>query len=326
MRTKHFTDTIEKLIRPEIRNTALLLGNGINNYKGHDTSWNRLLIDLADEHISTGNDYVKILNENSISYPEFFDMVDLSRREPTINLELKRKLTEGISNWRPREFHSNWVSKFQEIDRPILTTNFDYLLEKSAINISKFILEHSKDNRFRPLSFKTDPKRREYNYYYPWRSYYSNKEIKDCLNEFAIWHIHGFCDYEKSIRMGLSDYMGIVEKARKVVYKSRGNPFNDNKNYHNWIGRNTWLDIFFNNNLLIVGLGLDVQEVSLRWLLIVREKLFNKRGIRKKTWYLLNEEYDVMLKGKELLFNKLNIEIIRASASKDIYENLPDLL
>jgi hypothetical protein len=129
--------------------------------------------------------------------------------------------------------------------------------------------------------------------------------------------------------MGLSDYMGIVEKSRRILYKTTGNPFKSFDNLNNWIGRNTWLDIFLNNNILIVGLGLEVQEVSLRWLLIVREKLYKKyenQGIRKKTWFILNEEYDLMPEGKRLFFEKLNIEIIPAAKSEDIYMSLPTLI
>lgn len=329
MQPNKFSSKIQETIHPEIQNTALLLGNGINNYNGGSSSWNNLLINLAKEHISKNGDFKKILEEKSVSYPEFFDLVDLSIKDPTINLELKKRLAKGILKWKPQDVHKDWVSKFRGINRPILTTNFDYLLEMADEDIRGFIQSNSRKERFSPLNFKIDPKKREYNYYYPWRSYYSNRTISDCNNDFAIWHIHGFCDFVKSIRMGLSDYMGIVEKSRRILYKTTGNPFKSFDNLNNWIGRNTWLDVFLNNNILIVGLGLEVQEVSLRWLLIVREKLYKKyenQGIRKKTWFILNEEYDLMPEGKRLFFEKLNIDIIPAAKSEDIYMSLPTLI
>ncbi|MBN2156816.1 MAG: SIR2 family protein [Candidatus Lokiarchaeota archaeon] len=329
MSVDDFTSVIRDTINPEIKNTALILGNGINNFCDRNNSWNNLLIDLARKNVSKKADYKKILEDKSVSYPEFFDLVDLSREPPSINLELKKRLAAGISRWKPQKAHNMWVSKFMEIDRPILTTNFDYLLELSDNRIESYIKSKSQDKRFSPLNFKIPQAKREFTTFYPWRSYYSDRIIRDCNREFAIWHIHGFCDYVRSIRMGLSDYMGIVEKSRKLLYKSSGNPFKDFTSMNNWIGKNTWLDVFLNNNLLIVGLGLEVQEVSLRWLLIIREKLFKKyeeRGIRKKTWFILNEEYDSMLEGKKLFFEKLNIEIIYAKKSEYIYDILPTII
>lgn len=329
MSANDFTAFIRNTINPEIENTALILGNGINNYCNQNNSWNKLLIDLAKRNVSKKADYKRILEDKSVSYPEFFDLVDLSGEPPSINLELKKRLAVGINRWKPQKIHNVWVSKFMEIDRPILTTNFDYLLEFSNSRIEDFIKSQSQKRRFSPLNFEIPPAKREFTSYYPWRSYYSDRRIKDCNREFAIWHIHGFCDYVRSIRMGLSDYMGIVEKSRKLLYKSSGNPFKNFGSINKWIGRNTWLDVFLNNNLLIVGLGLEVQEVSLRWLLIIREKLFKKyeeQGIRKKTWFISNEEHDSMLEGKKLFFEKLNIEIIYAKKSEYIYDILPTII
>jgi len=325
------SEFIKKDLNPNLSQTAFLLGNGINNHCETTSSWKNLLIDLAHKHIDNRNDFKKILEDNSVSYPEFFDLIQLSRKNKFIPIDyksIKKSISDGFKIWMPQPTHTIWTEKMIELNRPVLTTNFDFLLELSTLQIKDFILKKQSDNkRFTPLSIKNKGGKREFNDFYPWRSYYSNKEIANSNNEFAIWHIHGFCDYSRSIRLGLSDYMGVVEKARKLLFKSDGNPFNKRENLNNWVGHNTWLDIFLNNNLIIIGIGLDVQETSLRWLLLEKEKLFCKYpSIRKKTWFILNKQYDRMEHGKQLFFEKLNIEIIHAEDSKQVYETIPKLL
>ena len=78
---------------------------------------------------------------------------------------------------------------------------------------------------------------------------------------------------------------------------------------------------------VFIGIDLGVQETSLRWLLIEREKLFKQYpDTRKKTWFIRNLQYDKMKQGKRLFFEKLNIEIIDAKDAIQIYQTLPKRL
>jgi hypothetical protein len=313
------------------KDTTFFLGNGINNYCKTTSSWKKLLIELAKKHINKKGNYENILNDNSITYPEFFDIIQLTSNvnDTTYNYKtIKKSFKEGFEKWTPQNVHTFWTKKFIELDRPVLTTNYDYLIEFSNPEITNFVKKKQYNKKFfRPLRYKNKKGRGGFTPYYPWHNYYSYKEIKDARNEFAIWHIHGFYEYYSSIRLGLSDYMGIVEKARKWMHKSNGNPFHKRENIDKWVGNNSWLDIFLNNNLLFIGIDLGIQETSLRWLLIEREKLYRKHpSIRKKTWYVLNKSHDKFLLGKRLFFEKLKIEIIEANNFKQIYETTPKRL
>jgi len=322
---------VKKDLNPNISQTAFFLGNGINNFCGTTSSWKDLLIDLAVQHIDDKGEYEDILKDNSVSYPEFFDLIQLSSnvKDETFDYKsIKKGIRVGFEQWVPQKTHAIWTEKLIELNRPVLTTNYDYLLEFSNYSIKSFVrsTQYNK-SLFRPQRIQNKVGKVGFSPFYPWHSYYSNRKVEKANDEFAIWHIHGFYEYASSIRLGLTDYMGIVEKGRRWLFKSAGNPSNKRNELNKWVGNNSWLDIFLNNNLVFIGIDLGVQETSLRWLLIEREKLFKRYpDIRKKTWFIRNLQYDKMKQGKRLFFEKLNIEIIDAKDAIQIYQTLPKRL
>lgn len=325
---KHL-DFFTKIFPDYIKETSFVLGNGINNYCHTTNSWKDLLIELAEKHIGEINDYSTILEEKSVSYTEFFDIVQLNSniKNPTFDYkDIKKGIKIGFDKWRPQSTHSLWVEKIKDLKRPILTTNYDLLLEFSDEAVINFIKskQHNK-KKFRPI--RAIKGRKGFTPFYPWHNYYSDHKVLNPKNEFAIWHIHGLTEYHSSIRLGLADYMGIVTKAKTWLHKTNGNPFYNRNNIRKWVGNNSWLDIFIHSHLLFIGIDLGVDETSLRWLLIEREKLYRKYpDLRKKSWYVLNKSHDKNLLGKELFFEKLNIEIIEANDFKQIYEMTPKRL
>lgn len=293
----------KNLSRKELSETSFFLGNGLNNYCETTSSWKKILIDLAKEHIGEEKDYSNILDENSISYTEFFDVVQLNSniKNPTFDYkDIKKGFKSAFDQWKPKELHSEWVKKIMALNRPILTTNYDYLFELSNSDIVDFVKSKQYNkNYFRPLRSKKD--RKGFTPFYPWHNYYSDREIVNAKNEFAIWHVHGLTEYYSSIRLGLADYMGIVTKAKTWLHSATGNPFHQREKIDKWVGNNSWLDIFLHTNLIFIGIDLGIQETSLRWLLVEREKLYRKHPeLRKKTWYILNKSRDRKLLGKTL--------------------------
>ena len=81
--------------------------------------------------------------------------------------------------------------------------------------------------------------------------------------------------------------MGNVTHARKFIHGKSSLFAFDGKNTRNWSGADSWLHIFFNKSLFIVGLGLEESETFLRWLLIERAKYFRKFHNKKhKGWFI----------------------------------------
>ena len=78
------------------------------------------------------------------------------------------------------------------------------------------------------------------------------------------------------------------------------------------------MHIVFNNPLLIFGLGLNENEVFLRWLLIERARYFRKFPDRKKpAWYVHTD--DLKNSGKAFFLEGVGIQMIESNDYDEIY-------
>ncbi|EKO3424625.1 hypothetical protein NTK89_000602 [Vibrio fluvialis] len=286
---------IDRSLKP-----ALVIGNGINRYNSTKTdknnSWDRMLLELWDKYSISAQ---QMSAPEGISLTEFYDALDLTKNSVEINLQ--KEFCELMSDWAPREHHlliSKWA---QNQGVPILTTNFE---ETLSSNITSDI------THFDSKSF-TD--------FYPWRSYFSDHKIHDPANEFAIWHINGVKRYSRSIRLGLSHYMGSVERARRLIHKGNESRLFSGKNVDEWSGYRSWLHVVFNNDLVFIGLGLNTTEVFLRWLLIERAKYFNKFSKRRKRTYFVHADKEPLPIGQKLFLNSVGVEVVHERSYDELY-------
>lgn len=203
--------------------------------------------------------------------------------------ELKKKVVEKYSynEVSGQAEYVNIIDSIRNSNNPILTTNFDSLMSTS-LDLKMYKMgEHFTD-------------------FYPWNVYFSDIELQNSNDGFAIWHINGLINYHRSIKLGLSDYMGCVERARKMLQGKDLIEYFNGKNQNNWAGYNTWLHIVFNRDLFIFGLALDENEVFLRWLLIQRAKYSRMYSKFLKGWYV-----DVNISpGKRLFLEKIGFNVI----------------
>ena len=98
--------------------------------------------------------------------------------------------------WSPQEQHEIIVNFRKSNDISILATNFEHTLEEAG----------SCEKRKNNIKGFTD--------YYPWETYFSTRRVRDPSSDFAIWHINGMAEYKRSIRLGITHYMGSVQRAR----------------------------------------------------------------------------------------------------------------
>ena len=304
------------MIIPE--DAAILLGNGINryceeNYKtAKEYSWNALLKTLADDE---GKRILDIKNMD-IPYPEFFDLLCL-RSENDDYENLKPRIKQEIDKWNGFLPHKKLTKFAMEHDIPIITTNYDTnlltdeLCEKNKKVAKKFKKSRPLPNEpVNPLEKKTQT--------YPWTFYYSDREIKNCLEEFAIWHMHGFSRYQKSLVIGIYDYARVIKnirdfyskewhegKTRKTQYLMKNIADTSWKRKE----RNSWLTVFFNKDLYIIGLGLSSYELSVRWVLQQRERFFKDYPERRKKTVFVYTSPERMTRSKKFFFKTAGIEI-----------------
>lgn len=293
---------LDKILSEREKDLAIIVGNGINLFPDGNSSnsWEGILKELWNQHIDGSPDP----DIKGMSLPEFSDIIAL-RTESTVSLGLQKAFCNHISAWEPKEHHSQFVTWAQRQSFQILTTNFDDLLSSAV----------------KAKLYKSDPPR--FTDYYPWDAYYSTRKIEDPCTDFGIWHINGMIQYNRSIRLSLSHYMGSVQRARSWLYSQKsGSLFQNGSFLTKWRGKHTWLQIILSKPLLIMGLSFDVDEVFLRWLLIERAKYFKKfEKMRQPAWYAYCPAPDGTPPppGKWLFLKTIGVDPIAVDSYEEMY-------
>lgn len=294
---------LRSLIESNQGDVAFIIGNGINRYPDDppNVSWEGLLLELWKTFAN--REYVSI--PKGLSITEFYDLLEAQCSDDDLKQSsVQKKVCGYMEPWKPNSHHHNIVSKINQINAPILTTNFDLTLANS-LKLKQFYTESK--------SF-TD--------FYPWTTYYGKKKLEFPTDGFGIWFINGFINYHRSIRLGLTHYMGCVERARNLIHKGIEDRLFTGKDVNNWKGSKTWLHILFNKSLCIFGLELNENEVFLRWLLIERYKYFRRFPDRlKKGWYIQkrNNPVNENDEGKKFFLSTIGIEFLEVDNYDDIY-------
>ena len=126
------------------------------------------------------------------------DLLDLTRPKDDRSA-LQSDFCELMRGWKPAEHHRTIVRWAQKHRVPLLTVNFDENLSAS-------------------IGAKLYRAEQKFTDYYPWGSYFPERQIRNPRDEFAIWHPHGMMKYSRSIRLGLIHYMGSVQRIHAAVF------------------------------------------------------------------------------------------------------------
>ena len=287
---------LKTLLSTQSQQLALVIGNGINRYNSDAglNSWDAMLLELWEKHTREDAQAIPL----GISLTEFYDALDLSSQLKEKNLQ--KEFCDFLTGWKAKPHHHAIVNWAKAHNSPILTTNFDETLSDCLA----LELHHANGQRF------TD--------FYPWSTCFSPDAINNVADEFGIWHINGLQRYSRSIRLGLSHYMGSVERARALIHKgSSGNLYTDT-DVRQWNGEKTWLHAIFNCDLLFLGLGLDTAEIFLRWLLIERAKYFKHFPERAKKAYYVYAGRDIS-QGQTIFLKSVGCEVVKESSYDNLY-------
>jgi hypothetical protein len=293
------THKIKNIIDKNKENIAFLIGNGINRYANErkNLSWEDLLKRLWNEITNKPMPNIP----EGISLTEFYDVLDI---ENTERINLQKKVSRLLDSWNPLTHHNRIIEKIQSINAPVLTTNFDEILAKTF---------GYKTYRITNVGF-TD--------FYPWTTYHGLIQHKSPMDGFGVWYINGMNYYHRSIRLGLSHYMGSVERVKKMLPKRGHKKFLFHSDQKQREGSQTWLHIIFNKPLFVFGVALKENETFLRWLFIQRMKLYKKHFDQKPLgWYISKIGEDITADGKRFFLEKVGFEVIEVEDYKDIYEN-----
>ena len=256
---------MRELLEANRDDLTLVVGNGINRFDAPPTgnSWEELLARLARTHFDAADGVVP----QGVSPTEYYDIVDLAAAR-AVSENLQTQFCKLMAGWKPLPQHERVTSWARRWSVPVLTTNFESTLaDACGATLRRCGTERG-------------------NAFYPWFKCFATQDVVDPLDAFAIWHINGFQRYRQSIRLGLVHYMGSVDKARGWLYSS-GTRLFAASDIRKWPGAQTWLQPFLHKPLLFMGLGLEQNEVFLRWLLIERARYFGKHPDRRRRgWYV----------------------------------------
>lgn len=290
--------SLKEIISANRKDIAFIVGNGINRYPNNPKaiSWDHLLLKLWKQFSPENFEEVPL----GLSMTEFYDVLDI--QGTTANYAIQKEAAKLLADWSSQPHHQQFMARARELNAPVLTTNFDLILPK-ALNLEQYHLDTKGFSDF-----------------YPWTTYYGDKLLKSPKAGFGMWYINGFVQYHRSIRLGLSHYMGCVEKARSLM---AGGLYAKTKHHH-WKGENTWLDILLNKSLCIFGLSMEENEVFIRWLLIERAKYYKKFPAKKKGgWYISprTQTPDARSAGKALFLKCVGLDLVEVNSYDEIYKD-----
>jgi hypothetical protein len=251
---------------------ALFLGNGINRVAQGAISWGSLLENISGEFeidIDLQND----LKPFPLAFEEM--LVHKKGKNPYEKLhKLKQYIghiftTAAIDN-EQLELHGRFMNSGI---REIITTNYDYNLERSICP-----------------DFEAQKKVQALNNQESKHSLYRGYRI----NGVNVRHIHGELFHnrkisvtsnypEESIMIGFEHYADYFLKIQDMVYGVKGK-----RRYTNQggiLGRTSanaaaksWTDLFFTHDIHFIGFTLDFSESHLWWILMQRHEITKKFG------------------------------------------------
>ena len=312
---------------------AFLFGNGINLYNNPSAkTWKNILQELLEKKVRGDRDmkktFEKILQSDfskDVTCPEMYDLINSlykvsgpEKNKTNLQKEscrlIKRYFTKSAGN----EHYKNIINVIKnKLNVPLLTTNFDGLFEQYCG------ITPNKEN-FKSLDSKiVGPGKYGSHFAYPWNKYFSKVSLKKPDDGFAIWHIHGTVAEPRSVQFGSNQYVGMCARAKDTFQNEKGQM---SKSDEEWYGDNTWLDLFYNKNLVVIGLGLSTDESFLRWLFLGRSRhltnFANKCSREEKhSLYLTTADNPVLL-AQRLFLEICGFEIVELSSYKELYEDL----
>jgi len=248
---------------------TLLIGNGFNRCEKSNKSWDDLLLSLSLEYGVRLNEEIK---QNLYTF--FYERVVLSLNH---NDELRSKeeqIKKKIADEMKKMSSSNLYDKLHElkIDNYI-TTNYDYCIENTLK--SKMFEKKNDDVSENIYSIRR------------------NMEFENNSGDKRkIWHAHGEINYPRTIMLGLDHYCGSIGKMDSYIkgtysFKNNGEEMKTQSIFYKLKGEDnydgfSWIELFFNSNVHIIGFGLDYSETDIWWILNRRARIIKELKMKPK--------------------------------------------
>jgi hypothetical protein len=273
---------------------VLFIGNGLNRCYYHDLAWNNLLKEIASEY----NISMNTQNSFPMEFECIINQILEKEKVPSdkIYSDVKSKIVSHIRS--VKELRNPLHERFMEIPvHAVITSNYDYLLERAYNGFP--CIDECSTNRQK-----------------------GHAENKYSLNRYTtikdrrFYHMHGELSKPDTLCLGSEHYAGYLARIRESIKRSdEENKINKDhilEIMRSETERNTWVDLLFNKDIHIVGLGLSQCEIDLWWVITYRAFLYytNKFDARnnlknKITYYDIVSDKDKPSLEKEILKHNL---------------------
>lgn len=254
---------------------CLLIGNGINRCCG-GLSWEELLQKIAHRYF--------ISTDTVSSCPIAFEQLKCAVLSRNIKLQSDEFAFDILAelDTLQTDKYAEILEQFMKLHfHNILTTNFDYLLERTLIAD----YQYDKYTHYVVIPQETKCSRIRHSK----------------INDVNIYHIHGELGKKGTICLGNVHYATNLKAIMDTVldycketdtYSLKEKVFSDDLI--------SWAQFFFTRDIYIVGLGLYDCDMDLWWLIAYRRQLIlsGEKRINNKVvyYYLFNEEKDQQFK------------------------------
>lgn len=262
---------------------ALFIGNGVNLLDPEQSfSWGRLLDELQQEFgtkVDLDNDFKPF----PLAFEEMLHKMPTTESFERNIRALKQNIRGSIDAqlYKKNGFNS-YHEKITTLPySDILTTNYDYSLEKS-------MAQDFEDWKDKKAMYKREQK-------FSLRRGYS-------VQDKVFWHIHGELvdsrsysetskNYaEESIMIGYEHYAAYLDKIQENISGKRNAQKIEDYSLLTRLRKTEeespyWVDKFFTHNIDIIGQGFDFSEIHLWWLINYRANEMQKR---RKDIYINN--------------------------------------
>jgi len=284
---------------------SVLFGNGLNRVGESQLEWTELI-----NKIKAPNEFINGKLPNTFVYERALFQKDSLQDIKELEKKIKVYISDLLKDIKVNKLYQNLLDlNFYNY----ITTNYDNIFLNYILKDGKF---HSQStNKESTYSLR----RKE--------SIFENNNKERC----RIWNIHGSIKRPSSIMLGIDHYCKSVSKIDDYVngkYEFNGINKKSNKKLTDKIMNvdfddYSWVELFFNSNIHIVGFSLDYCEIDLWWIINKRARLLRdnrfKNSLKNKVYF-----YDSCIDPeKEGLLKSLNVEVIKTEREdcKDAWMN-----
>lgn len=145
-----------------------------------------------------------------------------------------------------------------------------------------------------------------------------------------LWYIHGYAERPRSIILGYEQYSGMLQRMRDYVvtgpdYEKFDKPPLAKRIRHGTAFlRESWIDLFFLEDVHLLGFKLDFAEMDIWWLLTYRSRMMSggkvsrtSSGFRPSNavYYYIPHEYVADSKAKLELLAGIGVTIVKIKAN-----------